>query len=237
LKTLYGILGVGPEATAEQIEHAYARYSAMLQNDAGGLSGEELNNQKVALNDAYRTLSNPILRQRYDQKLADADFVRQNVREDFTYSESRGSFFSLKSLALLGVIALTGLYFYNQNIKEREKLRIQHEHEVQMKAVQVFEDQQRQNAKVQDVILEKSSAYSESQQLRQSQQQFERESLQAQQLDNQRRQIEMQQQQQARRDEENRLRMEQQRHQQQLQSDKRALQQMELNRYGKIITY
>ena len=212
MKTLYGILGVGSEATAEQIEQAHARYSSLLQNNAGRLPSEELNNQRVAVNDAYRTLSNPILRQRYDQKLADAEFVRQNVHEDFTYSESRTGFFSLKSLALLGVIALTGLYFYNQNIKEREKLRIQHEHEVQMKAVQIIEDQQRQNAKVQDVMLEKSSAYSDSQQLRQSQQQFERESAQAQQLENQRRQLELQQQQQLRRDEENRARLEQQRH-------------------------
>ena len=237
MKTLYSILGVDSEATAEQIEKAYEKFSSRLKENFDELSTEEVNIQLVAIREAYGTLSNPILRQRYDQKLENAEFSRNQVQGSSDYVVSSGSGFGIKSIGLIGLILLVGLYFYNQNAKEREKLRIEHEHAVQMKAVQIAEDQQKQNAKVQDIILDKSSVYSDAQQLRMQQQQFERESVQAQQLDNQRRQLEFQQQQQLKRDEENRLRQEQIRHQQRLQSDKRVLQQMELNRYGKIITY
>lgn len=244
MKTLYGILGVGSEATAEQIEKAYVNFSSMLQNGANGLSDEEVNLQTVAVKEAYRTLSNPILRQRYDQKLAEAVFANTVVYESQSDSGAGSGFFNLKAIALFGAFALAGLYFYNQNVKEREKLRIQHEHEVQMKAIQIAEEQQKQNAKVQDVILEKSSSQADDQQLRLQQQQFERDSLRNQQLDLQRQQLEFQQQQQLKRDEENRQRQEenrqrqeQSRRQQQLQNEKRLLQQMELNRYGKIITH
>ena len=237
MKTLYSILGVDSEATADQIEKAYAKFSAQLKENSGELSTEEVNIQLVAIREAYRTLSNPILRQRYDQKLEAAEFSRSYIQDSPAYAVSSGSGFGIKSIGLIGLIVLVGLYFYNQNAKEREKLRIEHEHAVQMKAVQIAEDRQKQNAKVQDIILDKSSVYSDAQQLRIQQQQFERESLHAQQLDNQRRQLDFQQQQQQKRDEENRLRQEQIRHQQRLQSDKRVLQQMELNRYGKIITY
>jgi len=233
LKTLYSVLGISADADATQIENAYQKFLSMLNGDYHGLTAEEINIQTIAVKEAYRTLSNPILRQRYNQKIEDANATR--IYESTT-SDSGGGFFNLKAIALIGLIGLTGLYFYNQNVKDREKLRIQHEHEVQMKAVQIIEDQQRQVAKTQDAIVQRSSAYSDGQQLRQQQQQFERESIQAQQLDNQRRQLEFQQQQQKKRDDENRLRQEQMRYQQQLQNDKRQLQQMEINRYGRVIT-
>jgi hypothetical protein len=223
---------VGSSASSEQIEKAYTSFSSKLQDGAYGISAEEREIQKIAINDAYRTLSNPILRQRYDQKMADAELTVLHGN-----GGASRSFFGLKSIALIGLIALTGLYFYNQNAKEREKLRIAHEHEVQMKAVQIAEDMQKQNARVQDVVLDRSSAYAETQQLRAQQQQFERDSLRAQQLEMQQRQLDFQQQQQQKRDEDNRQRQEQLRHQQQLQADKRLLQQMERDRYGKVITH
>ncbi len=244
MKTLYSILGVDSAATSDQIEKAYTIFLSRLENAAGHLSIDEINNQKIAIRDAYTTLLNPILRQRYDQKLADADFTRLHVQDGASYEVPRGSIFGLKSIALVGIIVLSGLYFYNQNAKERERLRIAHEHEVQMKAVQIAEDQQKQNAKVQDFVLDRSVAHSDNQQLQMQQQKFERESAVARQQELQQKQLELQQQQQQRRDEEsrqrqeeNRLRQEQQRYQQQLQSDKRLLQQMERDRYGKIITH
>ncbi len=237
MKTLYGILGIDSGATTEQIEKAYQRFVSRLQSGVDDLSPEETNNQMVAIREAYRTLSNPILRQRYDQKLADLDFSHSNTHTASGYSASSGNIFGLKTVALIGMIALSGLYLYNQNAKERERLRIEHEHEVQMKAVQILEDQQKQNAKVQDVVWSNSEVRSEDQRLRMQQQQFERESALAQQQDNQRRQLEFQQQQQQKREEESRQRQEQQRHQQQLQSEKRLLQQMERDRYGKVITH
>lgn len=237
MKTLYAILGVDPAATIEQVERAYQRFVARLQSGEDDLSPEETNNQMVAIREAYRTLSNPILRQRYDQKLASSGLTRSNAQDNSEQSSSAGNIFGLKTVALIGLIGLSGLYLYNQNAKERERLRIEHEHEVQMKAVQIVEDQQRQSAKIQDGFLSQSERNSAAQQLRMQQQQFERESALAQQQENQRRQLEFQQQQQQRRDEENRQRQEQMRQQQQLQTEKRLLQQMERDRYGKVITY
>ena len=75
MKTLYGILGIDSGATQEQVERAFTNFSAKLQEEpCGDLSPEETRNQMVAVREAYRTLSNPILRQRYDRKLAELDF-------------------------------------------------------------------------------------------------------------------------------------------------------------------
>lgn len=241
MKTLYRILGIDVSATTEQIEAAYAKFSGLLQDSANGLSSEEIGNQTIAVREAYRTLSNPILRQRYDQKLAAAEFSQVHVQDAFAPGASSGSFFSLKTIGLIGLIVLAGLYFYNQSAKEREKLRIDHEHEVQLKAIKIAEDQQKQAAKVQDTILDRtapgSSSNASAQSLAMQQQQFERESAQRQQIEMQRQRQEQQLQQQQQREEENRQRQEQQRHQQRLQSEKRLLQQMERDNYGKVITY
>ena len=244
MKTLYGILGVSPTSSAEQIETAYANFASMLKNGANGLSDEEIRLQTVAAKDAYNILSNPILRQRYDQKLAETVFAKTAAYEFQSASQETSSGLSLKAIALFGAFALAGLYFYTQNVKERERLRVQHEHEVQMKAIQIAEEQQKQNAKVQDVILERSSSQADDRQLRLQQQEFERDSLRTQQLDLQRQRLELQQQQQLKREEESRLRQEDSRkrqeqlqRQQQLQKEKRLLQQLELNHYGKVITH
>jgi len=245
LKTLYGILGVGSEATEEQIEKAYASFLSKLQSGAADLPAEEVNNQMIAIREAHTTLTNPILRQRYDQKLTAASFGDAQVQySDNAYAAANESVFGTKTILLIGLIVLAGLFIYNNNAKERERLRIEHEHEVQMKAVQIAEDRQKQEAKVQDFVLDKAGDYAENQQaqmkqqqLRLQQQQFERESAQSQQQDLQRQRLEAQQQQQRQQQEQNRLRQEQQQHQQQLQNDKRYLQQLERDHYGKVITY
>lgn len=237
MKTLYSILGVGSEATTEQIERAYTNFRSKLQSGADGLSTEEISNQMVAIREAYSTLTNPILRQRYDQKISETNFQYADGGSGYAHAVESGRSFGFKTVLLVGVIVLAGIYLYNNNVKEREKLRIAHEHEVQMKAVQIAEDRQKQEAKVQDIILDKSTSNAEGQRLRMEQLQFERESAQQQQLDLQRQRMEMQQQQQRQQEEANRQRQEQQRKQQQLQSEKRLLQQMERDNYGKVITY
>ena len=245
MKTLYSILGVGSEATEEQIEKAYANFLSKLQSGIASLSTEEMNNQMVAIREAYTTLTNPILRQRYDHKLSATDLTGLQIQDsDFAYSMGNGSIFGTKTILLVGVIVLAGIFIYNNNAKERERLHIEHEHAVQMKAVQIEEDRQKQEAKMQDVVLDKSTAYADSQrtqmdqqQLRMQQQQFERESAQSQQLELQRQRLDMQQQQQQKQQELSRQRQEQQQSQQQLQSEKRLLQQMERDHYGKVITY
>lgn len=230
MKTLYNILGVDPDSTAEQIEKAYSSYFSKLQNGTADLSPEEVNNQLVAIREARTTLTNPILRQRYDQKISASSLQYAETGSSYSHDVARGSIFGTKTMLLSGIIILAGVYLYTSNAKEREQLRIAHEHEVQMKAVQIAEERQKQEAKIQNLNLDRSDSHAQAEQLRMSQQQFERESAQRQQLDLQRQQMEMQQQQ-------RQEQQEQQRRQQQLQSDKRMLQQMERDRYGKVITY
>jgi curved DNA-binding protein CbpA len=230
LKTLYNILGVDSDSTVEQIERAYSNYYSKLQSGTADLSPEEVNNQLVAIREARTTLTNPILRQRYDQKISASSLQYAETGSSYSYDVARGSVFGTKTIILFGIIILAGVYLYTSNAKEREQLRIAHEHEVQMKAVQIAEERQKQEAKIQNLNLDRSASQSQAEQLRMSQQQFERELAQRQQLDLQRQQMEMQQQQ-------RQEQQEQQRRQQQLQSDKRMLQQMERDRYGKVITY
>lgn len=242
MKTLYSILGLTPEATTAQIESAYATFLAKLQSGAGGLSAEEAGNQLVAVKEAYAVLSNPVARQRYNQKLfAPETFHAQSAATAFGAGTGAGSTpgggFGIAKIAVVGAIALLGLYLYSNSVKERERLRIEHEHKVLMKAVQVEEDRQNHNAQVQDVILEKSINQVDDRQLRLDQQHFERESAMAQRQEMQQRQLEMQQQQQALREEERRQRQEQSQRQQQMQSEKRYLQQLERERYGRVITH
>lgn len=237
MTTLYGVLGVGSDATAEQIEKAYDNFKSKLQNGIFGLSAEEANNQSMMIRDAYTTLINPILRARYDQRHSLSNPAYSATASGYSHEAAHGSIFGFKSIILIGAIVLGGIYLYSNNAKEREALRIAHEHEVQMKAVQIVEDRQKQDAKIQDVVLDRTATRADSQQLRMEQQQFERDSFQRQQLDLQRQRLEMQQQQQDRQDAANRARQEQQERQLRAQSEKRLLQQMERDNYGKVLTH
>ena len=219
MKTLYSILGVDSGATTAEIEKAYSSFLTKLQTGNSGLSSEEINNQMYAIREAHTTLTNPILRQRYDQKLLESSIQYLDTRNDHAQILESKQSFGLKAILLVGILVLAGIYLYNEKAKEREKLRIQ------------------QEASVQHIILDKVASQSDAQKLLIDQHQFERESAQRQQVEIQRQRLETQQQQQQLREEENRQRQEQQRRQQQLQSEKRLLQQMERDRYGKVITY
>jgi colicin import membrane protein len=243
MTTLYGVLGVDSDATADQIEKAYGTFKSRLQTGFYGLSAEEANNQAILIRDAFATLSNPILRQRYDQRLSLANQQNSTLTSGHSHEVAHSSIFGIKSIVLIGAIVLGGIYLYNNNAKERDALRIAHEHEVQMKAVQVLEDREKQNAKVQDVVLERTAVNAEAQQLRAQQQQFERESAQQQQLDLQRQRLEMQQQQQQaqlerqqRQEVANQARQEELERQRRLQAQKNILQALERDHYGKTIT-
>ena len=68
-RTLYDILELSQVASPESIHAAYARLSEPLKAEisAGNVDAE---NQLKAVSDAFKTLSNPQARQRYDQSLA-----------------------------------------------------------------------------------------------------------------------------------------------------------------------
>ncbi len=70
--SLYEVLGLAPGATADQIRHAYRVAARRTHPDAGGSSPAF-----ARVNVAYRILSDPGLRRRYDLRLADSAGSRQ----------------------------------------------------------------------------------------------------------------------------------------------------------------
>jgi curved DNA-binding protein CbpA len=61
----YAVLGVDREATIEQIEEAYFALARKLHPDIAG-GGHEASERFMIINEAFQTLSDPELRQRYD---------------------------------------------------------------------------------------------------------------------------------------------------------------------------
>ncbi|WP_261556811.1 J domain-containing protein, partial [Frankia tisae] len=65
--SLYEVLGVPPDATADQIRHAYRAAARRTHPDTGGSAPAF-----AQVNVAYRVLGDPGLRRRYDLRLADS---------------------------------------------------------------------------------------------------------------------------------------------------------------------
>lgn len=61
----YELFSLAPSAGIDELRKQYRRLSLQLHPDRGG-STEDM----ARLNEAYRTLSNPVLREQYDQRLA-----------------------------------------------------------------------------------------------------------------------------------------------------------------------
>ncbi len=240
MKSLYTILGVSLDATTEQLDDAYARLSAQLQ-EGSAVPGSETQTQLVAVKEAYGVLSNPLARQRYNQKILTATTTDANFAMEMV--EERPDFFSLKKIAAIGFIALAGIWLYSHQARERENDRIAHEHEIEMKAIQLLEKQHNLRENVVDTQLdrqktqdnmaieranqaERDRALRESDmRMRQNQREEEmRVQNQKRDAERQARQDEYQRQQQA-----NATR-------QQVERDKRYLQQLEYEHYGRVIT-
>ena len=73
--TYYQLLGVAPEATAEEVRTAYYRYAASLHPDVHGLSIDSEYRRKLTtvfsrVVEAYQVLSDAGMRARYDRDLA-----------------------------------------------------------------------------------------------------------------------------------------------------------------------
>ncbi len=65
-RDLYGILGVRPRASPEQIRRAYLRLAKRFHPDLNKAS--EAHERFLAVKEAYEVLSNPLLRREYDER-------------------------------------------------------------------------------------------------------------------------------------------------------------------------
>lgn len=243
MKTLYSILGVAVDATPAQIEQAYA--ALLLSLGEGG--GEDQRIRLIAVKEAYAVLSDADKRQLYNHKLFVPETANLGARGRRAQEET-ASFFSTGKIVLIGALVLAGIALYSYNAREREKLRIQHEHEVQMKATQILEDSHLQSAAVQNAQLERQErldAMSKERQERADLERFNRE-VEQRRLQNERSE-QLAAQQKAQRERADRFaadaaaeansRREANEARQRLAREKAELQRLERNHYGKVITY
>ncbi len=69
----YQLFSLGPSATPDELKSQYRRLSLQYHPDRGGTT-----EQMSRLNEAYRVLSNPLLRREYDQKHAAQELAQDN---------------------------------------------------------------------------------------------------------------------------------------------------------------
>jgi curved DNA-binding protein CbpA len=145
VKTLYSILGVGVDASAEEITVGYQRMLAMYPEPM--LLDDERRGQLVALREAYATLSDPVRRSLYDQQRRLS--MQSPYRGDPASSRSMaikevkvsGAVSLIKILAA-GVIVIVALLVYTSHNKEQQRLRLEKEREVELKRIQIEEERQ-----------------------------------------------------------------------------------------------
>lgn len=138
MKTLYSILELAVDASQEQIEKAYR---VALEDVQQGRFPGDAQIRLVALREAYATLSDPLRRQMYDQKLR-----QPQSAEPVIVIEEKPSVWNLKTLLVLGGIVLAGIALYTHQMREKERLRLEVEKELVAKALKLAEEKQRQEA-------------------------------------------------------------------------------------------
>lgn len=125
-KTLYEVLEVAQSATPETIEAAYKSISARLRVRAER-DREGAAILQTAVDDAYRTLSNPELRKRYDASRA---APRPQPIYAVEVVEDERPWFIRYAVPLIALaIAITGGYFYQSHAKEQRALAETHKRE------------------------------------------------------------------------------------------------------------
>ncbi len=92
----YGVLGVDPSASAQQIRQAYRDLSKQYHPDTTELPAAIATSKFQELNEAYATLSNPERRQTYDRKIgySSVPVVQPLPTFNQARSQSRGSEYS-----------------------------------------------------------------------------------------------------------------------------------------------
>jgi curved DNA-binding protein CbpA len=143
-KTLYEILGVKEQASADEIKEAYIRRVAAYQAAA------TMHDEAKFLKDAYDILSDPNKRKTYDASLGMGAQMPQIV-----YVEEKSGV-SPKVIVLVGALVLLGGWYYVRSSEEQERLKIERATQL-IQAQQALEKQrQEQQAAVQERQLDMS---------------------------------------------------------------------------------
>lgn len=242
MKSLYSILGVRPDATPDQIEVAYAEHLSKLQEKDNAIQDVDKKIMLVAIKEAYSVLSDPVARQRYNNKLfASNSGTTSEPRSVYVEEPSTG--FGAKKILLVGSILLAGMGMYTYNAQQREQARIQHEKEIQLKALQLEEERQRRLAEEQEARLARQAQFdteARERAQRMEQERFVREFESKQRAQVREDEIRMRQErsekQRIAREEEMQRRRDMAEAQNRVRNDKMELQQIERERYGRVIT-
>lgn len=110
-RTLYEMLEVSENASQEVIHAAYSRLSEKLKSKIASENAPDAEMLLTAISDAYRTLSNPQSRQRYDASLAMKNVV---------YEED-APFWTKTKVALMSVIAVIAFGVYAKHSRDIER--------------------------------------------------------------------------------------------------------------------
>jgi curved DNA-binding protein CbpA len=234
-KTLYEVLEVARNASPDTIEAAYRTLSAKLnaRSDPGARV------LRMAVEDAYRTLSHPELRRRYDAKLvtgAPVQAVAAGIDEPRPWTARNAVI-----LVALGVLVAAG-YGYSRHVeKEKERVALakalKEKEEILARQKEAEEERVRQRAEAEALRKERI----EEAKLRQWADQTRREQASyARRLDYERTRAE----QDAKREVDRQRRMEEMQKQreeaearQRLEQEKRRLQRLEAENYGSSYGY
>lgn len=225
MKTLYSILGLAADASAQQIEAAYA--AALEEMQQGRFAGDP-QVRLVAIREAYSTLKDPVRRKLYDQKLFAPETPLVIIEEH--------SFWNLKTVLVFGVIVLAAIALYTYQMRERERVRIESAKEVANKALKLVEEQQKQQADEQ--LRREDRLQQATQNAQERQQEYARERA-LREADYRMRQNQREEEMQSRRESYAREQQERNRQydaQRQLARDKQQLQRMEYENYGKVLS-
>jgi hypothetical protein len=175
MKTLYSILGVDPDVSAEDLEQAFLRRKVAYPQSKLD-SDENARIQWQGIEQAYKQLANPDSRAMYNRRLANAGVKTVTVKaldadEDRGWVNSRNVI-----IAGLVLVLISGMWFYHA----REKTRMQKE--ILEQALRIAEDEKRKQAELQAAEEERRQARFRQQQDRDQEnrdRQFQREALQA----------------------------------------------------------
>lgn|GEM_PF-222754 len=96
--TYYGVLGLHPSASTQQIRHRYRELSKRYHPDTTDLPAIVATEKFQQLNEAYATLNNPLHRSIYDRKLFHSRFSTipqtANLKQPFSWEGDIESFSS-----------------------------------------------------------------------------------------------------------------------------------------------